>query len=135
MSVATLSLTATLEAAADWQLCVVLEDNRAVFTPLPPAEVTGDGWYKGHWLCNATARIYNTRHIEVVYGDCEYETPWNIARAASADQLKVGTFPCLHTPVYAYKQQEPIYAGVTLREFVERIARAGGQVWLPLLPD
>lgn len=119
-------------------LCYV--DGWAYFTTCPLDKQWGDDWNDAPYEHNA-GRPYEWREgVDLApykvfrlgfYAD--YQTPGEIAYGNSrysVEQINARHIPWL-TPYYNDKA-EPIFAGETMRQFVDKIQASGGTVYVPL---
>ena len=127
---------------SDLKLCYI-DDNWAWFTTLDVAEQWGDDWNDAPYECNA-GNPYSWNETRGARG----EKPWDLKKIAfegpfdtpsswgssrwSVQDINTGTIAWLWTDDDPHVN---IFAGTTLPEFIELVLKAGGKVYMELLPS
>ena len=121
-----------------FKLCYI-EDNGslkiAFFSQKNPSSVIGSDWDDRPYDCNA-GRPYTSTNpkdeiIEVVF-QSSYDTPADLANCNSnysVDMINKGFTPWLLAR-YGDTQASPIFAGISIEDFIKKIKKVHGKVYV-----
>lgn len=129
----------SVEMPADAVLCYVAGDF-AFFTTQPLEKQWGDDWNDAPYECNAGEpyrphrasedwQIIRLAFIADLMRPCDehWNSPWSV------EQINAGAVAWLRPPSWN-KAGEVIPAETTLADFITRIIRSGGAVYVPMEP-
>ncbi len=120
-------------------LCYV-DNNWAYFTTQKLEDQWGDDWDDAPYECNSGEPYYwydgrdeEPYEIVKVAFDGDFETPADLSFDSpySVQRINAGVVAWLATSRRSSESTVSIHAGVTLDEFIEKIERGGGTVYLP----
>ncbi len=118
----------------NYQLCYV-KDNFAYFTNIPLSEQTGDDWNDAPYEHNAGEPYYDSKDqiIKVVYEGYINTPCYGTDNSPySVDMINEKCVAWLMGFSFNEKKYIPIFAGSSIKEFIDKIERIGGNVYIQI---